>query len=465
MFWNRLSLAPIRDEDNRLTHYLGLMYDVTERRRAEAELAYAVSHDTTTGLPRYEIVRDSLCQRLTMSPWDPVSVLFVDLDHFYGINESLGPAYGDALLQKVAARIRKEAGSEARIARISGDTFIVVLPRCIVEHAIDIGKNICSAIHSSFEHEGAVATVTASIGVASYPLHCFEPLELIRRAEVAMNHAKQEGGDTAQVFEPDRVQEIEDRRLLGRQLRSAIANGQLVLHYEPRLSGDLRRVTGFEALARWPHAQLGWIAPQRFIPVLETLGLMPEFGRWAISEATHQLRRWHDAGARDLCVCVNVSRAQLLRPGLVEHVRQALRSSGVKPSLLELEFSMLPSDSGRERACATLTELHEVGVRLSLDEFSGVGTVLAFPRLFSGLKIGRTIIGTVPGNAQHVAVAQALTGIGRALHMQITAEGIETAEQRDFAVQLGCERLQGHLFSNAIPAAEVLAWLAQRAAA
>jgi len=459
-FWNMVVLAPIYDELEHVTHFLGVLSDVTEKRRAETELAYTLSHDTATGLVRVELLLESVQKRIAMSPWDPLCMLFIDIDHFFGINKVLGQTDGDRLLREIATRLRLAAGAEARVARVVSDEFVVAIGRCVPQKALAIAELLRARIAEPFVCNGVRVITSASIGLASYPTNGLKASDLARQAETAMMCAKRRGGNSICTAPPVSTASLEDQHQLGADVCSALDQGAFELHYESRISGADARIIGFEALARWHHPQAGWIAPERFIPVIETLGLMAAFGQWVIHEGCSQLRRWLNTGCDGLLVGINVSAQQLLQPGFADLVIAALDEFAIPPALLELEFSAglaaVDADCVRE----SLAPLRALGVGLALDDFGTHLSGQGYLPLFSKMKIDRRIVAGLPDDPTQMAIAMTILGVAHSMHMRVVAEGIETEAQRALMISLGCEELQGHLFGRAVPAAAVFHQLA-----
>jgi diguanylate cyclase (GGDEF)-like protein/PAS domain S-box-containing protein len=454
LFWNHLSLSPVRGEDGRVSHYLGVINDLTERRQVEAELAHAASHDAVTGLPRYPVL-ESILANLLSERGATAAVFFIDLDRFHAINESMGHVFGDEALHVVAGRLREAVGPEGYIARFAGDEFVAVRPGDGRDAIAAFGERLRAAVARPIEGDGYRLALTASIGISLAPEHGRSAMDLLRRAEAAMSRAKRQGRDAMCEFASDQMQEMEDRLLLGSHLREAPRNGELKLHYQPLIDAGSRRVVGFEALLRWSNLQLGVVAPSRFIPLAEALGLMGEIGHWVIDEACRQIRAWDDAGQGGFVVAVNFSAQELQRPDIVDIVRDAVQRHGIQASRLEIEITESSLMEHVERVVAVMQELKQLGVSLSLDDFGTGYSSLAYLKQFSldKIKIDRTFVRDLPHDQDDAAIARTIVVIGHQLRMKVVAEGVETAEQETFLRAMGCDQLQGYLFSPPVPAA------------
>jgi diguanylate cyclase (GGDEF)-like protein/PAS domain S-box-containing protein len=438
--------------------------DITERSRVQAQLAHAITHDAVTDLPRVETVEETLKKRLEAEPGGRVNVIFMDLDRFFSINESMGHATADRVLHAVAQRIRQLIPNNASVARISGDEFLAVLPELSAEQSHEVAERIRHALLEPFAIDGYRIRLSASIGIAAYPEHGATAIDLVRRAQAAVVNAKRQGRDTVCVFTAEQVHDIQDRQLLGNHLRNAVEREEMVLHYQPQYSAETRRLTGFEALIRWHSPELGLLFPSRFISVAESIGVMPELGQWVIREACRQMRVWLDAGHSDFTVSVNVSAQQLLRQGLVSLVKTALDEYRLPADYLEIELTESTAMENVERTHATLHGLKELGVRLALDDFGTGYSSLAYLKQFEvdKLKIDKSFVRDLPDDTNDAAIARTIIGIGHQLRMRVAAEGVETVRQRDFLVAIGCDELQGFLFSPGVPAVEATQMLATR---
>jgi diguanylate cyclase (GGDEF)-like protein/PAS domain S-box-containing protein len=434
-------------------HYHAIARNITERRRIELERDFATSHDPATGLPRFPLLEAQLAAELDRGR--PLAVLFIDLDRFHGVNESMGHAVGDSALRLIAERMQAVLGDCERVARFAGDEFVAVVPELDAATAHALAIRLRAAIAEPIEGDGYRLYLTASIGISLSPAHGDTGLELLRRAEAAMGQAKRQGRDGICEFSEERMQELEDRRLLGSRLREAIGTGELSLAFQPRVRALDRRLTGFEALARWDSASLGSIPPDRFIPIAEALGLMPELGGWVLQQACRQIRAWLERGYRDFSVAVNVSAHQLQRPGLVEQVRSALAGERIPPHMLELELTESALMENVERVQATLAEIKQLGVTLALDDFGTGYSSLAYLKQFAldKLKIDRSFVTDLPHDAHDVAIARTIIAMGHQLKMVVAAEGVENEAQASFLRDIGCDELQGFHLGRPLPAA------------
>jgi diguanylate cyclase (GGDEF)-like protein/PAS domain S-box-containing protein len=452
---------PVLDDEGRLVRLLGVCQDITDRKLAEidreriqAELAYRSNHDAVTALERYSVLQPRL-DAMISADTGAVSVLVVDLDGFQGINESIGHERADRALRVVAGRLRTWAGERIAVSHLAGDEFAIAVAGGDEASVVALAEEMRAAIAAPIEDRGFHLVLSATVGVSRAGSHGSTSTELLRRAQAAKERGKDMGGDCVSVFLPEQMQAIEDRVTLGGLLRSAARAGEFQLHYQPQFHAGTGEVKGFEALLRWDSAALGPVPPTRFIPVAESLGLMPEIGSWVIREACRQARLWLDAGHADFVIAVNVSAHQLRRPGLVGVVTQALADFGVPTRTLEIELTESSLLDSVARVQGILAELKALGVLLSLDDFGTGYSSLAYLKNFSldKLKIDRSFVHGLPDSVDDGAIARTIVSIGHQLGLLVNAEGVETAAQREFLCAIGCDELQGYLFGRPCPAA------------
>ena len=429
--------------------------DITERRRAEEKLAYAASHDSVTGLLHHLLLESALASILEEGPTS-VWVLFIGLDRFQVINDSMGHVMGDDVLQRLAWRLQESLGEEGQIARFAGDRFIVVARDLSHSAALALADRLRAAVAEPVEGHDYKLLLTASIGISHSPDHGKSPRELLRRAEAAMQVVKREGRDGVREFSIVQMQDLEDRLTLGGHLRDAIRQDEFELHYQPQYSAGAHALIGFEALLRWNSKKLGSVSPGRFIPIAETLGLMPEIGEWVLNAACRQARDWLDRGHRGFSIAVNVSAQQLQRPGLVEHVRETISRYAVPPDVLDIELTESSLMENVARVQRTLADLKALGTRLSLDDFGTGYSSLAYLKQFpiDKLKIDQSFVRGLPHDADDAAIAQTIIAMAHQLRMLVAAEGVETGAQSAFLTGIGCDELQGYHLGRPVIAQE-----------
>jgi diguanylate cyclase (GGDEF)-like protein len=429
--------------------------DVTERRRAEERIAHMAGHDALTDLPNRSLFRDEMEKALARSRrGEGLAVLYVDLDHFKEVNDTLGHPAGDELLRAVAGRLKNCIRTSDTIARLGGDEFAIIRPGVArPEEVIAVAERIVGVLSEPYNLEGHDVVAGASVGIARAPGDGTTPDQLLKNADMALYRAKADGRGTYRFFEPEMDARLQARRRLELDLRAALNHGQFELHYQPVVNIERRQVSGFEALIRWNHPQRGLVLPLEFIPLAEEIGLIQAIGEWVLRQACAEAVNWPES----IRVAVNLSAAQFKTRNLVQTVVHALASSGLSAHRLELEVTetMLLHDS--EIILSTLHQLHELGVRISMDDFgtgySSLSYLRAFP--FDTIKIDRSFVEEMPSRADCVAIVRAVAGLGESLGMMTTAEGVETEDQLAHLRAEGCEEVQGYLFSRAVPARDL----------
>lgn len=434
----------------------GLVYavarDITERRQMEASLAYASSHDAVTGLPNHPLFEQEL-DKILHDGAPPVSVFAIGLDRFRVVNESVGHLAGDDVLKCLAVRLEDIVHDLGHVARFAGDQFVIAVVGLDAVSTRAMAEKLRAVIAEPLEGENYRLLLTASVGISRFPDHGHTSEELLRRAEAAMIQAKREGRD--QVAELTRAQmiELEDRVTLGSHLRDAVRRGELELYYQPQHRAADLALTGFEALLRWNSPRLGFLLPGRFIPIAEALGLMPEIGDWVLNTACQQMRMWLDQGHDNFTVAINVSVQQLKRPGLAERVSEALQRHAVPASMLEIEMTESSVMEDVVRARHTLASLKNLGTRLSLDDFGTGYSSLSYLRLFpiDKLKMDQSFVHCLPGETRDAAIVRTIVMLAHQLDMEVAAEGVETQAQTMLLTEMGCDGLQGHYLSQALP--------------
>jgi diguanylate cyclase (GGDEF)-like protein/PAS domain S-box-containing protein len=445
----------IRDAAGEPRYLINVVEDVTERRQAAEKIAHLAHYDALTDLPNRVLFRERIERELRKTnQGEQFALLYIDIDEFKGINDSLGHHVGDELLKTLATRIRGCIKPGDLIARLGGDEFAVIQTAIgSIAEVEDFVRRVYDAIRQPCQCLGHQLSTDASIGIALAPRDGTELDQLIKHADLAMYAAKAGGRRIYRFFEPAMDASAKARLIMEQDLRQALAGGGFELHYQPVV--DLRRdeVTGCEALLRWRHPQRGMISPVEFIPVAEDTGLINELGDWVLRTACAEAATWPD----HIRLAVNVSPVQLKCQTLAIKIAGALAASGLKPSRLELEITEAVLIRDDEAALAILHQLRAVGVRIALDDFgtgfSSLSYLKRFP--FDKIKIDRCFVSDISETDGSSSIVQAVVNIAAALHMTTTAEGVETEAQRELLRRLGCTEMQGYLFSAAKPAAQV----------
>jgi diguanylate cyclase (GGDEF)-like protein/PAS domain S-box-containing protein len=465
--WLSTSKLPLRNDAGDIVGLVGICRDVTERKRAEEQIHFMAHHDALTKLPN----RATLMDRLTLAIATArrgngrVTVVFIDLDNFKLVNDSLGHNAGDTLLKTVAERMVHCVRGSDSVVRLGGDEFVVLLvDSADAARPVAVIDRLRSAITEPIPIEGQLFRVTCSVGVASFPGDGEDAETLLTNADIAMYQAKEAGRDSYQFYTSEMNDVARERRLLQEGLRGAIANNEFTLVYQPQV--DLRTGTIFavEALVRWQHPQLGTVQPARFIPMAEESGLIVPLGEWVLREACRQNKAWQDAGMPPISVCVNVSARQFREKSWVSRVAQVLSETGLEARYLELELteSLLMHDV--TQAIATMRELQSIGVHFSIDDFgtgySSLSALKSFP--VARLKIDQSFVRNLPHDANDRSIATAVISLGQKLNMKVIAEGVETDAQLKFLTEHQCDEIQGYHFSRPIEAGAVEAMLRKR---
>ena len=427
--------------------------DVTERTRAEEQIRHLAHYDALTDLPNRALFHERLRQELTqIVPGEQMAVLYIDIDEFKSVNDSLGHMIGDELLKSVAKRLGGCVGGTDFVARLGGDEFAIV--QTAVKNpaeVADLVTRVLDAIRVPCECLGHQVSSDASIGIALAPEHGIDLDQILKNADLAMYAAKSAGRRTWRFFEPAMDAQVKARRMLETDLRKAVADGALEVYYQPCVSLQSNRITGCEALVRWRHAERGSISPAEFIPIAEETGLINELGEWVLATACVEAATWPD----DINLAVNVSPVQFRSGTLALKIVAALAASGLAASRLELEITEAVLIRDDDAALEILHQLRAIGVRIALDDFgtgySSLSYLQRFP--FDKIKIDRCFVNDIaePGGS---SIVQAVVNIAAARHMTTTAEGVETQRQQELLRALGCTEMQGYLFSPPRPAAE-----------
>jgi diguanylate cyclase (GGDEF)-like protein/PAS domain S-box-containing protein len=445
-----------------------IVRDLRDRIEARSRIDYLAHHDALTGLPNRAafIEQAEALMPRALHAGATLALLFIDLDHFKRVNDSLGHPAGDTLLQTVARRITGALRAGDLVSRFGGDEFVVLLAGSPPHAAVhEVADKLLSAVGAAVEVQGASISVTPSIGVALFPRDGQTPEDLIKHADTAMYHAKARGRANCRFFEPAMAEAAYAEMAIESRLAQAVREHEFVLHYQPQFSIADGALTGCEALIRWAHPDGGLIAPDDFIALAEARRLMLPIGQWVLREALHQVVAWRDAGLPAPRVAVNLSTTQFQAPGFIDSVQRVLIELGVEGALLELELTerMLMDDLSAVRDA--LQRLRALGVRIAVDDFgtgyTSLGHLKDLP--IDRLKIDRSFVKDLPADAGSAAISRAIIQMARGLGMRTVAEGVETPQQRAWMQAQGCDEVQGLLDGAPLPAAEFEAWLRARA--
>lgn len=453
------SAAPIHDRQGQVTGAVMVFHDVSMARALSLKMYHLAQHDGLTDLPNRMLLDDRLAQAITLCHRNQqkLAVLFLDLDRFKHINDTLGHDFGDRVLRNAAQRLLQCVRSSDTVSRQGGDEFVIVLSE--IAHSQDAegcAAKILSALSVPVRIDEHDLYITASIGIATYPDDGNDAETLLKHADLAMYHAKANGFNTFQFFEPGMNARAAERQLLENGLRHAIEREQFVLHYQSKINLATGAIVGVEALVRWCHPERGLILPGQFLAIAEESGLIVPIGRWVMTECCNRARAWRDAGLPPIRMAINISAVELRTKGFVSGVRAMLTQAKLEPSDLELELTETFLLQNADSTAAVLEALKDVGVRLALDDFGTGYASLSHLRRFpiDTLKIDRSFVRDIAMDSDDASIVRAVIGMGKSLDMQVVAEGVETSEQFDFLRQQGCPEGQGYYFSEPIVAAE-----------
>jgi diguanylate cyclase (GGDEF)-like protein len=436
--------------------------DVSRQKEAEAQIAHLAHHDALTDLPNRTLFHSQLEHALRWrGRYEKVAVLFIDLDNFKNINDTLGHQIGDELLKTVADRLRDCVRETDAVARLGGDEFVIVQTHLDdPADAAKLANRVREAILDACEIADHNIIVDTSVGIAIAPMDGTEPAELIKNADLALYGAKASGRGTYRFFEQQMDALMMARHALELDLRRALVNGEFEVHFQPLVNLERDEITACEALLRWNHPKRGFVGPDKFIPLAEETGLITRIGDWVIRTACDEAARWDE----EITLAVNISPVQFRNQNLVQVVTHALAASGLAPQRLELEITEAILLDQTEATLATLHQLHALGVKIAMDDFgtgySSLSYLQKFP--FDKIKIDASFISGLSDRQESTAIVRAVTGLAKSFEMVTTAEGVETEEQLRIVKELGCTEMQGYVFSQACTAADIEAMLDAR---
>jgi diguanylate cyclase (GGDEF)-like protein/PAS domain S-box-containing protein len=450
----------ITDKDGRPKSYVAVFNDISELKQTQARIEHQAFHDPLTGLPNRLLFKDRLDQALKRAQraGERFAMLYLDLDRFKNVNDSLDHMLGDRLLRTVAERLKATTRSSDTFARLGGDEFVVLMsPIRAPADMFATADRVLGAFNEPFVVNEREIYLTVSIGISVYPDDGEDAVTLVRNADLAMYHAKRQGGDAFQLFSSEMYDEVVHRVQLETHLRRALNLGQLRLCYQPVVDASTGVLSGAEALLRWDHPDLGAVSPEKFIPLAEETGLICTIGTWVLEQACRQARAWRQRGLGDVHTSVNVSARQLVSSAFPNTLRRILREAGISGDALTLEITENTLMSASGQAVAMLRELKDTGVCISIDDFGTGYSSLSYLKRFpiDALKIDRSFVVDLPHDKESVAIARSILALARNLGLQVLAEGVETRSQLEFLTAEGCDRIQGFYFSRPVPADQI----------
>jgi len=434
--------------------------DITERKNAERQLFHLAHHDQLTGLPNrmYFVERLKQAQALAKRQGHKYAVIFVDLDRFKIINDTLGHAVGDSLLKETATRISSAVREIDTVGRLGGDEFIVLVSHLHdLDDALLVARKLLKSLAEPMLIDGNEIFLTLSLGIAVYPDHSQDPLKLIKQADLAMYSAKAAGRNNYQIYAPSMDQDSDRRMQVEKTLRGALDNREFFLVYQPKVDVFTGKITALEGLLRWQHPEMGLLQPGDFISLAEDTGLICPIGEWVLEEACRQNKQWQEMGLPKVRIAVNVSGYQLQQHELLQSIQDVLNKTGLEPRWLELEITESVIMQNPEFAIKILSELRDLGVYLAIDDFGTGYSSLAHLKRFhvNSLKIDKSFVRDVENNSTDAAITTAIIEMGKSLDMCITAEGVETQGQMSFLHGIKCNEIQGFLLSRPVRAGEI----------
>jgi diguanylate cyclase (GGDEF)-like protein len=458
--WWSLSAKPLQDRSGEFAGWRGVATDVTQNQLATERLTYLAHFDALTGLANRHQFRARLAELMGpgQAPERRFAVLCLDLDHFKTVNDTLGHAVGDALLQTVANRLMSICRAHDIVGRLGGDEFGIILRDAeSIDHVAAAAARLLDTLQQPCDIQGATISVRSSVGIAIAPRDGLQVDQLLKSADVALYEAKSVGRGSFRFFEPQMADLTRRRMVIEQSLRGALARGEFSLRYQPQIHVNDWRVTGFEALLRWHHPVLGEVPPAEFIPVAEDAGLIMEIGSWVLRQACEQARGW----PAELHVAVNVSAVQVMSQSLPAEVSRVLEDTGLAPSQLELEITESVFLNETQTSMQVLHAVHAMGVRVALDDFGTGYSSLAYLRRFPfhTLKVDRSFVRELVTRRDARAIVKTVVGLARTLNMDTVAEGVEQPAQLEVLQRYGCNTVQGYFVSEALPAGDVLPFL------
>jgi len=458
--WFRAKISARRDSLQKFAGVTIVAQDITKLRDTERHMEYLATHDTLTGLPNRTLINDRLAHAIEQAARNgmQVAVMFLDLDRFKLVNDTLGHAKGDLLLQEAAERLSECLRQSDTIGRLGGDEFIIVLENVrVAKDAVIVAQKILNAFSVPFVIEERQFYITISVGISMYPNDGEDEQTLIKNADLAMYRAKEQGRNYYQFYDPAMNIRALKRLIMESSLRYALQRDEFVLHYQPKINTQTGEIAGIEALLRWEHPELGLLLPAQFISLAEETGLIIPISEWVLRTACAQNRVWVDSGYPPLRISVNISNRQFQVPNLAASIEAILNETGMPPYLLELEISEPTTIQDTEKAILELNALKEMGVHIALDDFGTRYSSLNYLKRFpiDTIKIDQSFVYDVDIDPDDAAIASAIIVMAHNLGLDVVAEGVENQSQLAFLRQRKCDAIQGHVFSRALPVAEM----------
>ena len=466
LYYEEKTITPIKDQSGNITHFVSTAKDISERMQVQERLQHIAHHDALTDLPNRNLFLDRLQQALTRARWHDrlVAVMFMDLDRFKNINDTLGHTSGDQLLLQLSERLNRTVRDGDTIARFGGDEFAILLDDIDSDsHISSVAQKILDTLARPFRINNQDLYITASIGISIYPGDGEDSETLLRNADVAMYRAKDLGKNNYQFYSDDMSARIFERLTLENHLRHALERNEFIIHYQPQVDARTEQITGVEALLRWQHPDLGLVLPSNFIPLLEETGLIEEVGNWVLETSCRQLQEWHEAGQDNLHMSVNISSRQFNNADFISVVHDIIEDTGVNPEFLELELTESMFMRNASSTINALNSLSNLGVRFAIDDFGTGYSSLSYLRRFpiDTIKIDRSFIRDITDDPDDAAITSAIVVMAQSLSLNVIAEGVENAGQLAFLREHNCNHIQGYHYSHPMPAPRITTLLGQ----
>ncbi len=459
-----LNISIVKNDHDEVVNYIGIFTDIKSQKEQEKQIRYLADHDVLTGLPNRGLLTDRLHQAILNANRHgyKMATIFIDLDYFKNINDTLGHEIGDKLLKEVAQRLLGQIRDVDTVCRFGGDEFLILLTEIKkIDHVVTIVEKMQQTLGQSYLIDENNLMVASSIGISIYPDDGDNPTQLIRAADTAMYHAKSLGRGNFQFFTDELNKAISQRLKLEHALREAIELRQFWLNYQPQIDMATRQVVGVESLIRWQHPEMGFVGPDKFIPVAEETGLIHEVGLWVLEEACKTCDEWRTKFKTVIRIAVNISVKQLNHPDFLSHVKYMVEKYRLEPDMIELEITESVLMDSINYSKSVLDELHDFGIPLAIDDFGTGYSSLSYLRSLSidTLKIDRSFIADLPEDKENCEIANAIVAMAHGLGLNVIAEGVETTEQIQYLQSINCDEVQGYYFSKPLPKTEIEAYL------
>jgi diguanylate cyclase (GGDEF)-like protein/PAS domain S-box-containing protein len=458
-----MKIIALKDDEDRVTHYVSIATDISARKEAEESIEYLAYYDVLTGLPNRTLLQDRIKQQISAAHRDKqnFAVMFLDLDRFKYVNDSMGHAVGDQLLQLVSSRLLEKVREGDTVSRIGGDEFVILLRDTDADGAAHVAQGLLDSLSLPCDLNGIRFPVHATIGISLFPDNGSDIGTLLKQADVAMYRAKEEGRNNFRFFTDEMNTRINRIFSMEKDLRLALERNEFSLHFQPQMDITSGKICGAEALIRWDNPEKGRISPAEFIPIAEETGQIIAIGEWVLRTTCEKIAEWRQQGIQPFPVAINLSLRQLLQPDFAQQVAAMLERYGLLPNELELEFTESILLSEASIALDFMTNMRNLGVRLSIDDFGTGYSSLSYLKKMPvhKLKIDQSFIRDINADQNDEAIVRSIIALGHHFNLSVIAEGIETREQLDFLQTLGCDEMQGYFYARPLPEAEFLSFV------